>query len=64
VTAGAPVIPESLLQQLRIGGFLVAPIGSSEKQVMYKITRVSEDEFEKEKHGTFVFVPMLKGTVN
>ena len=64
ITAGAPVLPEDLLQQLRVGGVLVAPIGPSEKQVMYKVTRNSEDEFEKEKHGTFVFVPMLKGTVN
>jgi len=64
ITAGAPVLPEELLQQLRVGGVLVAPIGPSEKQVMYKVTRNSEDEFEKEKHGTFVFVPMLKGTVN
>lgn len=64
VTAGAESIPEDLLQQLRIGGVLVAPIGSTERQVMYRITRISEDEFEKEKHGKFVFVPMLKGTVN
>mgnify|MGYP000698832417 FL=1 len=64
VTAGAPVLPEDLLQQLRVGGVLVAPIGPSEKQIMCKVTRKSEDEFEKEKHGTFVFVPMLKGTVN
>lgn len=64
VTAGAPVIPEGLLKQLRIGGILVAPIGPSEKQIMYKVTRVSEEEYEKEKHGTFVFVPMLKGTAN
>lgn len=64
ITAGAPVVPEELLQQLRIGGVLVAPIGPSEKQTMCKVTRKAEDEFEKEKHGTFVFVPMLKGTVN
>lgn len=64
ITAGAPVIPEDLLTQLRVGGVLVAPIGPTEKQVMYKVTRISEDEYEKEKHGTFVFVPMLKGTVN
>ncbi|WP_053187273.1 protein-L-isoaspartate(D-aspartate) O-methyltransferase, partial [Sunxiuqinia dokdonensis] len=50
ITAGAPVLPEELLQQLRVGGVLVAPIGPSEKQVMYKVTRNSEDEFEKEKH--------------
>ncbi len=64
ITAGAPVVPEELLQQLRIGGVLVAPIGPSEKQTMCRVTRKSEEEFEKEKHGTFVFVPMLKGTVN
>jgi protein-L-isoaspartate(D-aspartate) O-methyltransferase len=64
VTAGAPSIPEDLLQQLRVGGVLVVPIGATDKQTMYKITRVAEDDFEKEKHGTFVFVPMLKGTAN
>lgn len=64
VTAGAESIPEDLLQQLRVGGVLVAPIGASEGQIMYRITRVSENEFEKKKHGKFVFVPMLKGTVN
>ncbi|WP_321287894.1 protein-L-isoaspartate(D-aspartate) O-methyltransferase [uncultured Sunxiuqinia sp.] len=64
ITAGAPMIPQDLLRQLRIGGVFVAPIGPVEKQIMYKVTRVSEDEFEKEKHGTFVFVPMLKGTTN
>ena len=64
VTAGAPSVPEDLLKQLRTGGVLVAPIGSSDKQTMYKITRLSEVDFDKEKHGTFVFVPMLKGTTN
>ncbi len=64
ITAGAPVVPEELLQPLNIGGVLVAPIGPSEKQTMCKVIRKSEEEFEKEKHGTFVFVPMLKGTVN
>lgn len=64
ITAGAPHVPEDLLLQLRVGGVLVVPVGPTEKQIMYKITRISEDEFEKEKHGTFVFVPMLKGTVN
>ncbi|WP_430971767.1 protein-L-isoaspartate(D-aspartate) O-methyltransferase [Sunxiuqinia rutila] len=64
ITAGAPYVPEDLLLQLRVGGVLVVPVGPTEKQIMYKITRISEEEFEREKHGTFVFVPMLKGTVN
>ena len=62
VTAGAPVIPDELLQQLRIGGRLVIPLGQTDKQIMTVITRVDEKEFKKESHGTFVFVPMLKGT--
>ncbi len=62
VTAGAPIIPEDLLPQLRIGGRMVIPLGSTHKQKMTVITRVDEDDYKKETHGTFVFVPMLKGT--
>ncbi len=64
VTAGAPYIPEDLKMQLKIGGKLVVPVGSDSKQEMYEIVRVSENEFSSKKHGTFVFVPMLKGIVN
>lgn len=62
VTAGAPVVPDDLLQQLQIGGRMVIPLGPSEKQVMTVIVRIGEDDFKKETHGTFIFVPMLKGT--
>jgi len=62
VTAGAPVIPEDLLQQLVLGGRMVIPVGPTDRQAMTVIIRVSENEFKKETHGTFVFVPMLKGT--
>lgn len=61
VTAGAPVIPDDLLQQLTIGGRLVIPLGPSEKQVMTVIVRLGEDDFKKETYGTFMFVPLLKG---
>ena len=62
VTAGAPVVPEDLLKQLRIGGRMVIPFGPSEKQTMTVIIREGEDDYKKESHGTFVFVPLLKGT--
>lgn len=62
VTAGAPFIPEDLLQQLTIGGRMVIPLGPTDRQTMTVIIREGEDEFKKETHGTFVFVPMLKGT--
>jgi len=62
ITAGAPVIPEDLLAQLKVGGRMVVPMGPREKQTMYVLVKTSETEYYKESHGTFVFVPMLKGT--
>lgn len=60
VTAGAPVIPEPLKQQLSIGGILVIPVGE-EVQKMLKITRISESEFEETALDNFRFVPFLAG---
>ena len=64
VTAGAPVIPEDLKNQLKIGGRMVIPVGTHSKQEMVLINRITEEEFKIEKHGAFVFVPLLKGIVN
>jgi len=64
VTAGAPHIPEDLKSQLKIGGTLVVPVGDENRQEMFEITRVADDEFTSKKHGGFLFVPLLKGTVN
>jgi protein-L-isoaspartate(D-aspartate) O-methyltransferase len=61
ITAGAPAIPEELLAQLKVGGRMVIPMGPREKQTMYVVVKTSETEYYKESHGTFVFVPMLKG---
>ncbi|MDP4281668.1 MAG: protein-L-isoaspartate(D-aspartate) O-methyltransferase [Bacteroidota bacterium] len=60
VTAGAPFIPEPLIGQLKVGGILVIPVGSSDVQIMTTITKLSEDTCEKKEHGTFRFVPLLK----
>ena len=61
VTAGAPVVPESLRQQLVYpGGILVIPVGK-EVQMMYKITRLSESEYKEEELDSFRFVPFLSG---
>lgn len=64
VTAGAPYVPDELLTQLTIGGKMVVPVGPGNQQEMLLITREGEDNFITQKHGAFVFVPMLKGTVN
>jgi len=58
VTAGATEIPKALLNQLAIGGRMVIPVGAG-TQEMILMVRISAKEFEKQKHGTFQFVPML-----
>lgn len=60
VTAGAPFIPDALMDQLKPGGILVIPVGSGDVQEMTTITRVSETEFKKREHGKFRFVPLLE----
>lgn len=60
VTAGAAELPTALLQQLKIGGILVIPIGETQ-QTMFRITRTGEQEFEQEKLADCRFVPLLKG---
>lgn len=64
ITAAAPSVPDNLLQQLKTGGRLVIPVGESSLQTMLVIERTGDDTFERTEHGNFVFVPMLKGTVN
>jgi protein-L-isoaspartate(D-aspartate) O-methyltransferase len=64
ITAAAPEVPDALLHQLKTGGRLVVPLGNSDYQVMTVIERSGTDSFDRSEHGNFVFVPMLKGTVN
>lgn len=59
VTAGAPEIPKALLSQLKIGGKLIIPVGLDD-QIMTRIIRKSEKEFERQEFGSFRFVPLLE----
>jgi protein-L-isoaspartate(D-aspartate) O-methyltransferase len=58
VTAGAPVVPKSLTDQLSDGGILIIPVGDREKQVMIRI-RKKGSELLKEEFSNFAFVPLL-----
>lgn len=64
ITAATKEIPEKLPLQLKIGGRLVVPLGNSISQVMTLVIRKSENDFDYSSHGSFVFVPMLKGTAS
>ena len=59
VTAGAPFVPKPLLNQLKIGGRLVIPVGKN-VQTMTLFIRKGEKEFEKHEYGEFRFVPLLE----
>lgn len=64
ITAAVSEIPDKLLHQLKIGGRLVAPLGDNSTQIMTLVVRTEEENFEYSSHGSFIFVPMLKGTVS
>ena len=59
VTASAEEIPKKLLIQLKVGGIMVIPVGKN-VQEMIVVKRISKLKFEKENHGSFKFVPLLK----
>jgi protein-L-isoaspartate(D-aspartate) O-methyltransferase len=58
VTAGAPVVPSALTDQLAENGILIIPVGNRERQVMMRITR-KNGELIKEEFDHFAFVPLL-----
>jgi protein-L-isoaspartate(D-aspartate) O-methyltransferase len=62
VTCGAPDVPQVLLDQLKVGGVMIIPIGEGSEQIMKRITKISETDTTVEELGTFKFVPMLERT--
>jgi len=60
VTCGAPFIPQALIDQLKVGGTLVIPVGETDKQRMLTVKKIAENELEKVDHGNAAFVPMLE----
>ena len=58
VTAGAPVIPSALTDQLNENGILIIPVGDRETQKMIKITK-KNGKLLKEEFNQFAFVPLL-----
>lgn len=60
VAAGGPSIPDSLKAQLKIGGRMVIPIGSTlHNQELVRITRVAQTEYNSEDIAAVRFVPLV-----
>ncbi len=58
VTAGAPHLPEPLLDQLADGGRLVIPIEDGFSQILHVVTK-TEGEIHEERKERCTFVPLI-----
>lgn len=59
VTAGAPAVPEALVNQLNAGGRMVIPTGDRLHQRLEIYDRKSDGTVEKHAAGEVVFVPLV-----
>jgi len=58
ITAGTPAVPPDLIEQLALGGRLVAPVGTADLQELVRLTKTS-DGIIKEQFGGVRFVPLI-----
>ncbi|MGV3658222.1 MAG: protein-L-isoaspartate(D-aspartate) O-methyltransferase [Chitinophagaceae bacterium] len=61
ITAAAPVIPPKLVEQLKVGGMMVLPVGIGDVQIMKRLTKMEDGSLKEEVFDRFSFVPMLGG---
>ncbi|WP_258084836.1 protein-L-isoaspartate(D-aspartate) O-methyltransferase [Thermococcus thermotolerans] len=60
VTAGAPKIPEPLLEQLNPGGRLIIPVGGYHLwQDLYVVEKTEDGRIKKKRWGGVAFVPLI-----
>ncbi len=63
ITAGVEKVPKDLFEQLKVGGVLVAPVGSGIDKTMVRYVKLKKrgiKRFKKEKFGNFHFVPFIR----
>lgn len=61
VTAAPDHIPESLVEQLRVGGRMVIPVGQKEQELLL-VTKLEDGSYKKESRIPVRFVPMIRQT--
>ena len=63
VTAAPDEIPNALIQQLKVGGRLVIPVGAqNSEQILQLVTRTSEAKYSVENFESVVFVPLVSSS--
>jgi protein-L-isoaspartate(D-aspartate) O-methyltransferase len=63
VTAGAPDVPDALVDQLNVGGRIVIPVGQGESQSLLIIDKTRQG-LQQMNIADVRFVPLLRGTVD
>lgn len=58
ITAACNEVPKPVIEQIKVGGRIVAPVNNFLGQKMMVIDKISEKEFKKKNLGSFVFVPL------
>ena len=64
VTAAAPALVPVLVEQLAVGGQLVAPVGGSGSQSLVRLVKRADGSVEEATLAPVVFVPLLSGTLD
>ncbi|MCY7312959.1 MAG: protein-L-isoaspartate(D-aspartate) O-methyltransferase [Pseudoxanthomonas sp.] len=64
VTAAAPALVAAMIDQLAVGGRLVAPVGGASSQSLIQLTRRADGGVDEEVLAPVVFVPLLSGTLD
>jgi len=60
ITAGMSTdLPPEVIDQLNVGGVLVAPVGRGHDKTMTKFTKLKNGKTKKQKYGKFTFVPFI-----
>lgn len=64
VTAAAPALVHALVDQLAVGGSLIAPVGGPASQALVRLSKRDDGSVHEETLAPVVFVPLLSGTLD
>jgi protein-L-isoaspartate(D-aspartate) O-methyltransferase len=59
VTARTPVVPQTLMEQLAPGGYMVVPVGGENLQTLFQLYKNKDGSIVREDLGSVRFVPLV-----